>query len=494
MGILVVDQSPDLFWFVSGALREDEIPLKHLPSMAVGEHMILQDMPEIVVMSGDDGADKVTAFISRMRNHVFARNTIFIVFTSNSDPVEKRNYLISGAGFVLFRSTGQMPSPKFFRGLVKWFMTLKAPEQQLFEYKPVPFKSEAELTTYGRIGWISPSHVMLETNIALEPGETIDVNCPLFEELEIKDAKVQCVEKNKAGRYYQYSNSLLCKWGSKNFERDQKTMTNWIKANNKSSKNKSVKIVFFEPEFEERKHIRGMVKADSRFCARGYHNIDDFADILAYQQPQLVLINRSLISKDKNKFEAIKKYVTGNFCFCVTYSEDPVFGPEEFKKQYEFAMHINLPVTIELLEGMISKLQMKFLANHPEFEEEEKKKLYLSKNSVNSRITFTAPCALTELHDTAVGVNIPFTLSNFCGVEITAHPFAVAKLPRNQFFRIFFSKKASGSGVYHRAMLVGQNFKETESIIENMNLITTFGYDKWLVGDTLDPKAEKKKP
>ena len=330
---------------------------------------------------------------------------------------------------------------------------------------------------------------MLETNLSLEPGETIDVNCPLFDELEIKDAKVQCVEKNKIGRYYQYANSLLCKWGSKKFDSDQKTLSSWIKQNQKVSKNKSVKIVFFEPEFQYRKTVREMIKADARFCARGYHTLEDFLDVLNYQQPQLVLINRALIQKDKNKFEPIKKYVASNFCYCVTYGTDDMLDIEEFKKQYEFAMHSKNPISFELLDGMITKLQAKMPNTSPV---DEDKKLYFNKNSVNSRITFHTPCNLTELTETACGVTLPYTLSNFCGVEITAHAFSIAKIPRSQFYRVFFSKKGSSAGqVYHRIMAVGLNFKETDSIIEAMNLITTFGYDRWLVGDTKD---EKKKP
>ena len=490
MGIIVIDQSPDLFWYVSAALREDEIPLKHLPSIAVAEQMILQDMPAIVVMSGDDGSEKVIKFISKIRNHVFARSTLFIVFTSNSDPIEKREYLIAGAGFVLFRSTGQNTNPKFFRGLVKWFLTVKTPEQQIFEYKPVAFKTESEFTTYGRIGWASSTHILIETNIALEPGESIDFQNPLFEELEIKGARVQCIEKNKVGRYYQYSNSLLCKWTSKNTERDQKTLASWIKQNQKISKNKSVKIVFFEPEFDYRKTIREMVKVDARFCARGYHTLEDFSDILEYQRPQLVLINRLLIQQDKNKFEPIKKYVANNFCYCVTYATDSMLDIEEFKKQYEFAMHSQNPIELELLDAMISKLQAKMPSDSPV---EEDQKIYFNKNSVYSRITMSGACLLTELSDIGCGVLIPYTLSNFCGVEISAHPFVIAKIPRNQFFRVFFSKSGSdrSKGIYHRTIFVGSNFKDTDSIIETMNLITLYGYDRWLIGDT-EPEENKK--
>jgi hypothetical protein len=492
MGIIVIDQSPDLFWYVSGALREDEVPLKHLPGITVAEQIVLHDMPEIVVMNGDDGAENVTKFISKIRNHVFARNTIFIVFTSNSDPLEKRNYLIAGAGFVLYKTTGQNPNPKFFRGLIKWFGAIKAPEQQLFDYKPVPFNAEGELSTYGRIGWLSETYLMLETNLALEPGEAIDVTTPLFEELEIKGVRVQCVERNKVGRYYQYANSLLCKWTSKNTERDQKTLKSWIKQNQKISKNKSVKIVFFEPEFEYRKTIKDMVKVDSRFCARGYHNLEEFLDVLEYQKPQLVLINRALIQKEKTKFEPLKKYMANNFCYCVTYATDPIFEIEEFKKQYDFAMHSQNPIGVDLLDGMITKLQAKMPNNSPV---EEEDKIYFNKNSVNSRIIFTAPCLLNELGDIGCGFLFPFTLSNFCGVEIATHPFAIAKIPRLEFFRIFFSKTTAADhskGIYHRAMVVGPTFKETDSIIEAMNSITQFGYDRWLIGDT--EHDEKKKP
>jgi hypothetical protein len=492
MGIIVIDQSPDLFWYVSGALREDETLLKHLPSISVAEQIVLQEMPEIIVLSADDGAEIVTKFISKMRNHVFARNIIFIVFISNTDPVEKRNFLIAGAGFVLFRSIGQNPPPKFFRGLIKWFQSLKAPEQQLFEYKPAPVKAEAELTSYGRIGWVSTTHIMLETNIALEPGEIIDINCPLFEELGIKSPRVQCIERNKVGRYYQYSNSLLCKWGSKNTDKDQKTLETWIKQNQPVSKNKSVKIVFFEPDFQYRNTVKEMVKADARFCARGYNTLDDFSDVLNYQQPQLVLVNRSLIQKDKNKFEPLRKYVASNFCYCITYATDHTLEAEKLKTQYEFAMHSKEPISAELLDAMITKLQAKMPNSSPV---DEDKKIYFSKNSVNSRITFTTPCLLTELTDTACGVLIPFTFSNFCGVEIISHPFVVAKIPRIQFFRIFFSKTSASDrtqGIYHRAMLVGTSFKDTDAIIESMNSITKVGYDRWIVGDT--GPDEKKRP
>jgi hypothetical protein len=242
MDIVVIDQAPDLFWYISGALREDELSLKHIPLMAAAEGIILQDMPKIVVVNGDEGTSPVNKFISKMRNHVFARNAIFIVVTSNSDVSEKRTYIVSGAGFVLYRSAGQSPPPKFFQNLIKWFMNIKNPEQNIFEYKITPFKSEGEWTTYGRIGWISPTHMLIENNLALEPGETIDFNCPLFEELGIKQPRLQCVERNKVGRYYQYANSLLCKISSKSFEKDQKRLTAWIAQNQKVSKNKSATL------------------------------------------------------------------------------------------------------------------------------------------------------------------------------------------------------------------------------------------------------------
>jgi hypothetical protein len=163
------------------------------------------------------------------------------------------------------------------------------------------------------------------------------------------------VERNKVGRYYQYANSLLCKISSKSFEKDQKRLIAWIAQNQKVSKNKSVKIVFYEPDFDYRKTIKEMVKQDTRFCARGYHKLENLGDVLNYQMPQLVMMNRALIAQSPDQFEPMKKYGQSNFCYCVTYAHDEVFDVEDFKKNYPFAMHSKKPITIDILEEMINE-------------------------------------------------------------------------------------------------------------------------------------------
>ena len=83
MSLIVIDISPELYWFVSSALLTEEIPLKHFQTAAAGEQYILQELPEIVILNGDDKTIEPDKFINRMRNHVFARNTLFIVVTSD---------------------------------------------------------------------------------------------------------------------------------------------------------------------------------------------------------------------------------------------------------------------------------------------------------------------------------------------------------------------------------------------------------------------------
>ncbi|MGZ3806656.1 MAG: hypothetical protein ACXVCE_01120, partial [Bacteriovorax sp.] len=266
MGITVIDQGPELFWFVSNALLHGEFPLKHIPNIESAELSILQELPEIVIINGDDKSLHPEQFINRMRNHVFARNTLFVVLTADTSIEFKKSLLIAGAGQIFYRGRGFGPSPKFFASLIKWFLNSKNPDAQIFDYKPVPFPTDAEFTSYGRIGWISSTHCMIESNIDPSPGQCIEFKNPLFEELDIKNLKLECVEKNQVGRYYQYANSLLCKIQSKEPIKDSKKLSAWIANNQDISKHKPIKVVYFESNAAYRDEIKKMVKSDRRYC------------------------------------------------------------------------------------------------------------------------------------------------------------------------------------------------------------------------------------
>lgn len=492
MGIIVIDQSPELYWFVSTALLQDEIPLKHLQTIEAGEKHILQELPEIVILNGDDKSLLPEKFINKMRNHVFARSTLFIVFTADTSIEFKKSLLIAGAGQILYRGRGFSPSPKFFASLVKWFLTNKNPDPQIFDYKPSPFPSDAEFTTYGRIGWISSTHCMIEANVNLNAGQSIEIKNPLFDELEIKNLKLECVERNKSGRYYQYANSMLCKIISKDPVKDPKKLDAWILNNQEISKHKSIKVIYFENDPNYREDIRNMIKADKRYCARGYATLTDLPEILDYQLPHLILINRTLVQKDKALFEAIRTFVKSNFCYCVTYANDQSLNIEEFKKNYEFAMHFPTPIDLPLLESMILKLEKKL----PDNLKTDEKKVYLNKYSPYSRLSLHANCKLTELAISGAGIELPFDIQNFCACEISSNSFAVAKMIRTQFFRSFVNKASTDSsrGKYHRLVFVGQTIKDNELAKDATELIAEFGFERWLKGDTQPDDSKKQKP
>jgi hypothetical protein len=478
MSIAVIDQGPELYWFVSNALSQTDISLKHIQTLGAGEHFILQELPDIVIMNGDDKTLRPEEFINKMRNHVFARNTLFIVFTSDTSVEFKKSLLVAGAGQILYRGRGFSPSPKFFASLIKWFLTKKDPDPQTIDFKPAPFPTEADFISFGRIGWMNSTHMMVETNINLEPGQSLEFKSSLFEELDIKNLKLECVEKNKVGRYYQYANSVLCKIHTKDFFKDSKKLEAWIANNQDISKHKPVKIVYFEAESDYRDEIRKMVKADKRYCARGYASIKNVEEILQYQLPHLILINRALIQKDKARFDVIKNFVKNNFCYCITYANSDVFNAEEFKKDYDFAMHSPTSIDLSLLESMILKLEEKL----PDNLKTDPKKIYFNKYSPYSRISFLATCKLKEIALSGAGVILPFSLSNFCACEIGSNPFSVANMNRHQFFRSFSCKKVD-DGFYHRMVFMGQNVKDNEQVRETIRLIEADGYEKWLAGE-----------
>ncbi len=489
MSIAVLDQGPELFWFVSNALLQDEIPLKHIQSIDVGEKYILQELPQIVIINGDDKSLLPEIFIGRMRNHVFARNTLFIVMTSDISSDFKKSLLIAGAGQVLYRGRGFSPSPKFFASLIKWFLTYKSPEPLIFDYKPVPFLAPAEFTSYGRIGWISENQCLVETNINLNPGQSIEIRNTLFEELEIKNLKLECIEKNKVGRYYQYSNSLLCKIESKDRVKDAKKLSAWIENNHEISKHKPIKLVYFESDANYRNEIKQMIKTDKRYCARGYSHLEDFQEVLEYQMPHLLLINRDLIQKNKSKFDALKSYMQNHFCFCITYSSSDIYDLDEFKKNYPNIMHSPKIIELDLLESMISKLEKKL----PQNQQTDEKKIFFNKHSPYSRLTFHSPCRLTELALCGVGIELPFNIANFCPCEISSHNFTLAQMGRGQFFRSFSGKANTdkSKGIYQRLIFMGQNIKDNELVKITIEKINAQGFDSWAANEPISDKKNR---
>lgn len=475
MSIAVIDQGAELFWFVSNALLQDELPLKHLNSISAGEKYILQELPKIVVISGDDSSINAEKFIGQIRNHVFARNTLFIVVTADTSPEYKKSLIIAGAGQILYRGKGYNPSPKFFRNLIKWFLNFKNPDPQLIEYKPVQFEIEGEFSTFGRIGWISSAQCYIEVNLDLEPGQVIELRNPLFDELDIKDAKITIVEKNKIGRYYQYSNGYLCKIETKHTERDKKKLLAWIESNQDISKYKPVKVLYYEQDVVNREHIKSMIKLDKRYCARGFADLENFLDELNYQLPHLILIDRQLIVDNKTKFEPLKKFMQSHFCYCVTYDNEGVTDIEEFKKNFDFAMHLPNQLESELLESMIEKLDAKLMSQG---KDDSKNKVFLNKHSPYSRMSLHGHCKMTELAISGVGIQLPFAMTSYCAFEITSQGFTHMGMNRMQYFRSFINKKMSNY-VYHQCIFMGQTISDNELIKTTVEKIKLSSFEEW---------------
>jgi hypothetical protein len=480
MSIIVIDKSPELYWYVSNALLLDEIPLKHIKSLALGEKSILQELPKIVILNGDEKSIPPAQFIMRMRNHVFARNTLYIVITQDTSIEFKDSLLKAGVSQILFRGKGFDLSPNLFASYIKWFLNPVEPADDIFDSQNMPFPSNAEFSTFARLGWVSSTHCLIESNIDLANGQPIEIRNSFFDELDIKFVKVKCVEKNKVGRFYQYANSLLCKISTKDQIKDSKKIEAWIQNHQESSKPKAIKILFFESDPDYREEILQMIKSGKRYSVRGYTSIETIESILNYQVPQLILINRSLIQQDVQKFEVIKNFMKRNFCHCITYGANDSSIVESFKEKYEFAMHSPLFMTLPLLESMTQKLEEKIKLTQAS----ESPRVYFNRLSHLSRITLHAPAKLVDIGLSGVGVELPFAISNLSACDISSHTFSIANLGRSQFFRSFKSTptEGSGNGFYHRLIFMGQSVKDMEMVIDTIEKISESGFEKWIKG------------
>lgn len=476
MAIAVIDQGAELYWFISNALRQDEYALKHLKTIQAAEQHILQELPAIVILNGDDGPISCEKFITHIRNHVFARNTLFIVFTTDTSASYKKSLIIAGVGQIFYRGKGHNPSPKFFRNLIKWFLNLKNPDKDLIEFKPIAYPAEGEFSTFGRVGWIDSQYVYIEINLDLNPGQILEIQNPLFSEMDIKDVKITVVEKNPTGRYYQYSNGYLCKLESKKTELDQKKIQAFIESNKDISKYKPVKVVYYESKADYREELKSVIKLERKYCARGFANLENFLEELDYQKPHLVLIDRSMIEKSRNKFEVIKDYIKNNLCVCVTYDNSGSTDIEEFKKNFEFAMHVPGKIDASLLESMVERLEGKILSLG---KNTGRDRIYFNKYSPYSRMSLHAQCSLTQVAITGIGVVLPFAMTSYCSFEITAQGLAHMGLSRMQYFRSFINKALPNGNVYHQCVFMGQTITDNELLKTSIEKINELGLEKW---------------
>ena len=317
----------------------------------------------------------------------------------------------------------------------------------------------------------------------MSPGQKIDCKSSIFTELEIDNVQLECVEKNQVGRYYQYANSLKCKINTKNSAQDADKIKAWIGKNYSISKHKPIKIIYFESDPVYREDIKNIIKEDTRYCARGFVSLDDIETTLDIHLPHLVIINRALIEKDKVKFEVIKEFTKKHLCYCITYDGRELFNVQEYKKNYEFAMHTNKPIEISLLESMIKKLESKL----PEDQKTDPWKVYLNKHSLHSRLSLLSPCKIKEITLNGASLSLPFSINEFCACEISSNAFNVADMNRTQFFRCFNSKVSSGVEIY-RLIFMGQSTKDNHNVKNAIEKINEVGYDRWVVGDIVSEK------
>ena len=478
MSITVVDQSPALFWFVRGLFQNDEIMIRHTKTTAVAKINILQEFPKIVIINADDKAINCENFIKEMKDCPFFGDTKFIVVTGESKGESTKSLLLAGASQVLYRTKTDALSAEYSEQIIKWFLSSANPSAKIFEPKMVPFTAEAELISHGRINWISSTHCLIESDIDMNLGHTINVKNLLFKELEIKNVKLQCIEKNKIGRYYNYSFSYLCKISSEEFVKDEKNLKNWIEQNSNFSKFRPIKILFFENDFNLQEDLQKIISDGEHYVARGYKDLENFKEDLSNELPHLVFIKRELIQKNCDKFESIRVFLRNNFCYCVTYSDNEINEIEQFKKDYEFALHLPKMVDSQFLKSMVLMLENKL----PSHLNKNDDRFYINKKSIYSNFTLFEPCKIQELDIMGASVELPFQINNFGMCEISAHGFSMADMNRNQYFRVFNFKTINETKRY-RIIFLGQTLKSRNALAENLLALEKVGHERWLKGE-----------
>ncbi len=473
MEIVVIDQGPELFWFVSNAMVNEDVHLKHIKTKQAAIEHVFKDLPDIVIINGDDEDFNITELIAKFRNHAFLRNIQFIVSTGNSSLEFRRNLMLSGAGYILFKSKNGYTIPTlFFRNVLKWFLNIRGSDSNSFQDKGVEIKVEASGLTFGRLNSIfQDGTCLIENNLDLNNGEILEIENSIFDELAFKDIKFKIIKKNHTGRYYQYAHSYLCKIELTDDSIQMPILQSWIENNSQITKNKNIKVVYFENQSEYREEIRKTIKIDAKYCARGYKNLNDINFVLDYQKPDFILVNRSFITSDGQNFLKLKDYLKKHNCFIITYNTEASSKNEldKLKVEYPYALHANGVVELSTLNTMIDKV----IAGKPK----DIKNIVFGKHSPYSRINFPMKVEVSELGEFGITFKSNLKSDRFLALSLNSLFFNKIQLGKNQLFRVYDIK--TGAIPLQRAIFVCQNNKERELVKEAMKKIKELGFDKF---------------
>jgi hypothetical protein len=477
MAIIVIDQGPELFWFVSTSLVEYGLPLKHIQNTQIAEQCIMQESPELVIISGDDKTLEAESFIYKIRNDIFSKNTPFLIITANTAYDFKKNLLKAGAGQVLYRNNENELSRERLLSEVKWFMTKENPDPLLFAQDAVVFSADAEFTSYDRLGWISETQCLIETNLDIKIGQTTKIKSALFDELDIEDVLLTCTQINTTGRYHFQKNSIIFEISSRYKNKDFKKIKAWIENNKTLSKPKPIKIIYFEDDISQIEKILPMVKFDNRIYSRGYRDIVNLKEVLNSQIPNLIILNRDLIKQDLKQFEMIKQFVKNNFCYCVTYSNKEPLEINDFKNDYPFAMHSKIIIDLTTLNTMIEMLMSKL----PEKLKPVQNRFYFDKNSPYSFLSLISECKIREMSLDGLRIDLSTTVDNFSLCEISSHIFTNIGINRIQQLRTFvkMNKIDISNDNNFRLIFIGQHQRELMLIKESLEQIKQSGFEAW---------------
>lgn len=465
MKIALVSRGRDLFWYVSNCRLPEETVIKQYESLDGVFKYVNEVIPDIILIEGFDQV-KTIDFIKKIKNHVFARNAIFIISTHDRSVNTRRSYIVAGAALLLYRNTNKFPPPQEFGKMIRWACDFKNFDTKFFDTKSAIFNSKAIFSTHGRMGWLSKKHCLIECDLELSVGEKIRLSHLTFEDLGLKLVKIQVLEKNSIGRYYHYANSYLCEIITDEYPQLPKVINNWVKNNQKSDWNKPVKILYYESDIAYRDEIRLMLKENALCCPRGYSNMDDVLDNLNYQLPQLVLINRSFITQSSEKFNSIKRFQKSSSTIVITYSltESPTQEIDSLKKNYPFALHSNGKITLPLLEAMIKKIQEKLKANDkPDYNP----RIVFRKTSMYSNIKLVSEALIAEISEVGMTVKLPHTMSLYCAGEISSKDFATIKINPVQFVRAITPARKDEKGhSTHKTLFIAQDEKEYQLLLK----------------------------
>lgn len=405
--------------------------------------------PDAVILDNSLEDYLTFAFIDKVRNKAPTRNLPFIIVSRESTNSFVYQGVRSGVShYIGIPFEPKILSDKIIVAIKNGSVSMK---EKYFEMKA---DLDLQVVAFGRISYISPTGIHLETNVSVKAGDVLSITSPLSDSLKLPQIEI-AAETVTGDCYYNYPFAVDAHWVDPTVA---KKIAQWINAHRNLNAPKKQKVLVVTPEMDLQEKLSGQIN-QSHFSLRFSANLQTLVEEIPFIQPACLAIDaKTWGSASAGELSKIQKILTEKSIPWILFGE--LQTPfKEGSCPSPFIAPPNPEGLVLAFEKLAPPLPV------------EPDRLYFSKTTEDSRLKIHFEGKAKTLGELGLDVALSKEVAPPCNLQINLKIFSEQDL-RNPYIRVWpplkkLNDKDSEKGKYPvllRSHFLGINDQQGQAI------------------------------